>query len=788
MISNQPAGRSPIDIQGDGGIDLGRIALSVVLNARSDIVQKTNLRAVLNYMRGEETIDGLPPLQPLLQPIAVVYKDCFEKSGPNGAKKAIAPLKQNLPAAIFSGVFDTRTEPSNHSGLLCLDLDELGDRIERSRKIVEGDPHTLAVFLSPSGQGLKVLVRVRAEDRESHLAAFTQVELYYRATLGLKVDPACKDMGRLCFLAGPVLFENPGATDEWPTIADSATGLEGAGQSEPRSRRNKRVMELADGLLPDGFTDEARQVKRALEQIDPSDQNVWLECCMALKGTWGEAAWPLADEWSRNGANYDAEENRRRWESFGDPPAIAGLTSSIGLPTIFAYAKGGASIALPGKKKAEGAKANQELAFSDLLAAELPPIKTIGREWFVFESGLWQPKSHHQFRPIAQRILPPNVRTDRMASRLLAHLEGRFQVPQDQLLGFYQFESEGAVLLNANNGIIRVTPEGVSHLPHSERHLFTRQAKANYQISATCPVFQKTLSELLPDMEDQKLLQLFCGNCLLPSSRFEIALCGYGEGGSGKSTLAESLAAPLGTDLVSSLRLIQLCDKNTYFLSKLRYAALNLGTELDAIEISDSSVLKTLISGEQVEVRPIYESPFTMVTPIKFLFLANALPRFRNGTDAEYRRFRFLHFGINIQPERRDVSLKHRLAAEIDGIFSTFMVPGLQRLLTISEFPAGGKTSNRCREIFRGANDPVATFVHERCRIDRSFCVLKEDLTAAFRNFCDTRGLPQTLEAQFFKSLYERFPVQSKRKRLKPGAGQVGVVDGIRVEQPEHGE
>ena len=128
-------------------------------------------------------------------------------------------LKRELPAIAWSGVFDRRNNASllTHSGLLCLDLDGLGDRLANARHLLVADPHVLAAFLSPSGTGLKVVVPVDARDAETHRACFLEAERYFKG-LGLTVDPACKDVARLCFVS----FDADASISEGPRIPFSA--------------------------------------------------------------------------------------------------------------------------------------------------------------------------------------------------------------------------------------------------------------------------------------------------------------------------------------------------------------------------------------------------------------------------------------------------------------------------------------------------------------------------------------------------------------------------------------
>jgi BT4734-like, N-terminal domain len=83
----------------------------------------------------------------------------------NFGKKKIAELKKALPGVLFSGVFPVRKADAikEPSGLLCADLDTLGDRLKALKEELKLDPYVFAVFVSPSGDGLKVLLLIPVE-------------------------------------------------------------------------------------------------------------------------------------------------------------------------------------------------------------------------------------------------------------------------------------------------------------------------------------------------------------------------------------------------------------------------------------------------------------------------------------------------------------------------------------------------------------------------------------------------------------------------------------------------
>ncbi len=395
-----------------------------------------------------------------------------------------------------------------------------------------------------------------------------------------------------------------------------------------------------------------------------------------------------------------------------------------------------------------------------------------------YEAGAFKRTSRDIYRPAALEILPVEFRTHRGASSLLDHLEGRSQKPSDLLRGFYTFDESGAVLINAENGIIRVTSDREPELlPHSDSHFFTLKTAARFNLQARADLFSSKLGEMLPDKKDRDLLQLCLANCLYPDCRFEVALVCYGEAGCGKSTIAEPVAAALGGELVARLSMQQICDPRSYHLPKLKNAAVNLGTELDVIAVDESANFKTIISGEPVEARPIYGEPFTMQTACKLWFLANGLPRFKNGTEAELRRTRFIRF--DKQPTVKDVTLKSRLLAERDGVFN-FMLSGLQRLLTLNAIPLGGPESQAVHARFKISNDPLGSFIAEHCEFSSEASETKDALNSAFMGFCETNGTPAGFGDFFWKRLYERFTTLGEIRRYN-GGDRIRYVSGIRL-------
>jgi hypothetical protein len=128
-------------------------------------------------------------------------------------KKAANPLKEKLPAITISGRFRERNDAAieMHSGLLCVDLDNLNGNLDAIRKKLELDRHVFAFFTSPTGAGLKVIVPV-VPDPAKHDESFQDAQHYFKDTYGIDVDQSCRNPSRLCYASyDPEMFSRPNA-------------------------------------------------------------------------------------------------------------------------------------------------------------------------------------------------------------------------------------------------------------------------------------------------------------------------------------------------------------------------------------------------------------------------------------------------------------------------------------------------------------------------------------------------------------------------------------------------
>ena len=130
-------------------------------------------------------------------------------------------LKKQLPAICFSGTFKKRTDNSlvEHSGLICLDFDGYQKQKEllQDKENLCKSKYVYSVFISPSGNGLKVLVKI-PKDPDNHANYFNSLDKHFNS---IYFDKTSKNISRVCYESyDPLIYVNE-ISSVWDIIAET---------------------------------------------------------------------------------------------------------------------------------------------------------------------------------------------------------------------------------------------------------------------------------------------------------------------------------------------------------------------------------------------------------------------------------------------------------------------------------------------------------------------------------------------------------------------------------------
>ena len=140
----------------------------------------------------------------------------LRKSLAENKTEAYNKAKKSLPAFTPSGKFVGGRKLeflADYSSCIILDIDKLSAAdLQNAKHLANQSEFTYACFISPSGNGLKILVKINS-DKANHKEAFLLVQAHYEAILKLEIDKSGKDVTRLCFYSWDEnLYLNENAT------------------------------------------------------------------------------------------------------------------------------------------------------------------------------------------------------------------------------------------------------------------------------------------------------------------------------------------------------------------------------------------------------------------------------------------------------------------------------------------------------------------------------------------------------------------------------------------------
>jgi len=211
--------------------------------------------------------------------------------------------KKLLPHFTASGVFGEARKPEftlEYNPLLVLDVDHAGYKnAKRLKKVLALFSHCLAAFLSPRGDGVKILV-LTDSTQATHAAVFKQIADFYEEQLGVTIDRSGIDPNRCCFVSwDPDLYLN-----ESP-VKFKSTPVEPQSIAPQPERKMFVPRDLNDPCDDKSIFEEMVRFTERLEEYHRGNRNVFI--------------YKLANNLNRRGIDVFSAERMIR-ERYNDLP------------------------------------------------------------------------------------------------------------------------------------------------------------------------------------------------------------------------------------------------------------------------------------------------------------------------------------------------------------------------------------------------------------------------------------------------------------------------------------
>jgi putative DNA primase/helicase len=701
------------------------------------------------------------PVESLRQALADGHRDVYTSQ------------KRVLYCATPAGTFTERGiegfEKPSELAPFDLDFDEkrpeLLPKAEDLRDRLAKDPIVAAVFVSPSGAGVKPWVLIpRVSNDTEYKQIFAGVAKYLQTTYcNVATDGDASDISRLCFLSwDPGLHRNPDALPfpgyREARLLNALAQMLWKMQDGERDFTRNKVAHTLGGHIAGGLFDEAYVLK-------------YFECIVRATSQHPDKSWKKFQKQLDRGKKRPIKDARLHVSRTAQQAAADAAQHQNGqhparstdLPlsdTTNAY------------KLVERHGENLRYCY---------PFK----KWLVWSEARWVLDDTGQVMRWAKDTVKDLVHTidtlddDKAIQALFRHIKSSLATPKLKAL-VEGAQSELPVLpddldndlwlLNCLNGTIDLRTGKLRH--HQRDDFLTKLAPVVYDPASTCPTWEAFLNRIMDENTNLiRFLQKAIGYSLTGDTREQCLFLLYGVGANGKSTLIDTLLALLG-DYAKQAEFTTFLQRQ-YDTVRNDIAALRGARFVSAVEAGDGRrfaepLLKLVTGGDTIRARFLYQEEFEFKPQFKLFLATNHKPNIKGTDHAIWRRIRLVPFTVTIPETEQDQELPARLREELSGIL-TWAVEGC---LAWQEeglgIPAVVKAAT---DDYRNEMDIVGQFLDE--------CCLSDPIVTAFKTWCQQSGEQELTQTAFGLRLKERGyqPEKTSGKRWWVGLGLLPETD-----------
>lgn len=328
----------------------------------------------------------------------------------------------------------------------------------------------------------------------------------------------------------------------------------------------------------------------------------------------------------------------------------------------------------------------------------------------------------------------------------IADFAGRCAPIEAELADF----AEPAHLLGVRNGILDL--QTTTLMPFDPAVLITRRVPWAYDPEATCPRWETFLREVFgDDPAVQEYIQRLVGYVLTGDTSLQQMWLCVGAGANGKSTFIRALQNLLGADYAQQAPETVLLGKPsqgsaTSELARLAGARLVALTETDQGQHLNETRVKSLVSGDPIAARELYQAIQEFEPTAKFFLATNHLPVVRGTDEGIWRRLVVIPFertfDVNIDP-----GLAATLRAEMPGIL-TWAAQGALLWWSTKKVPVPAAFTAPT-QAYRHEQDAVRGFLEDCTDRVADAIVEATPLYEAYTQWCEEQGRAALTQGEF---------------------------------------
>lgn len=733
-------------------------------------------------------------------------------------RKKYDEAKRELPAVMLSGWTKTRRSDASqeereihHSGFLQGDFDGKDHphlSVDEIMDLVEADPHVQAAFVSPSGEGVKAVIRIPAEV-ETHKRAFESASEHFES-LGLKLDASTKDPGRLCFVShDPDAWIRREANAFKPKrkIDSTSNGF------EPLDTTADDIREMLSFIPPRPEYDEWLRIASAVWSVMPEIPGSDLLREWSPEEKEGEYTRKYQKRlkevrigtlaWYAQANGFDAAEaaRRKRWAGrirFADSKVTPRLEVEPD------HADGEERVSdIEGPEESDNPQfvewclKNEQRGDAELWQSIVTNSRVydhFAKCWRSWHGSIWvrddmeavklefadtlagayrdliaeytkqiakQPSEDPKNDPRRHLRTMANDRVKNLnRKRWLADAMSFAQSMPKLAVRASDFD-RNPHLLALENGVLDFHACEFREAHPSD--MVTHRAGVKFDPNADCPKFREFMNRMLVDPEVVSFVMRSVAYSMTGLVDADVLFFLYGKGANGKSTFMMVFKLLLG-DLMTTIDvetlLARRADANIdYKKSTLEGRRAVMTDEIPENRKLGESMVKALIGGDEIVARRPYERPYTFDPTHKLWMVGNHKPVIEGTDTGIWRRICLIPWTQTIPTKERrpraEVIADFR--QELPGILN-WVLAGWQELREMGGLNPPAAVIE-ATEDYRTEQDQLGAFLAERTSsAAATAAVHATDLLSAYLAWCEDNG-----ERPLYKSTRALMPRMRER-------------------------
>lgn len=311
--------------------------------------------------------------------------------------------------------------------------------------------------------------------------------------------------------------------------------------------------------------------------------------------------------------------------------------------------------------------------------------------------------------------------------------------------------------------------ESMTTMPYNPQFIIQNKIPYNYNPLAYSEIMDRTLDKVsCHDKEIRSLIEEMIGYSLYRKNSMQVCFILTGEGSNGKSTILNCIKKLLGKSNYTSLDLRELED--TFKPSELYNKLANIGDDISAKYLDNSSVFKKCVTGESFMVQRKYGTPFELESYATQIFCANEIPQSSDRTEGFSRRIVVVPFKASFKSTDSDYDpfIESKLLSDesIEYLLK-IALDGLRRVLIRKTFTKS-KVGELEKQEYIKSNNNVLEWLETEPKIENEAV---GEVYSEYQTWCVMNGCMALKKSNFSKELskkgYNTKPIRFNGKVIR---------------------